>query len=223
MNTATRAGAALLVVAALVWISVYAVEVGETGVAVYRAKELLNQPADRSPKSESWDRMGRQLARAEERTPSDPSVRELLGIFGDRSDPREYQSQASVHFVKALELRPSSAYTWANLAEVKYQLGDTGHDFETALVRASDLGPFEPEVQAIVARYGLAVWNEVSSGTRAAIEARVAAGMRRNPMEMLQIAERRGRLDIACRHLAGAPRLPDSKWTQLCQSVEATS
>jgi hypothetical protein len=51
----------------------------------------------------------------------------------------------------------------------------------------------------------------------------VAAGMKRNPLEMLQIAERRGRLAVACRHFAGSPRLSLPKWFQLCQSTEVTS
>src|SRR5205823_2599488 len=102
-----------------------------------------------------------------------------------------------VHLRKALELRPMSPYTWANLAAVDYHLGDTGKAFRSALVRAAELGPHEPEVQATIASFGLAVWNEVDAQTQAAIERSVAAGMRREPREMLQIAQRRGRLAIA--------------------------
>jgi hypothetical protein len=46
----------------------------------------------------------------------------------------------------------------------------------------------------------------------------VAAGFRRNPLEMLQISERRGRLDIACRHLEGNTRMPDARWAEMCQA-----
>jgi hypothetical protein len=175
------------------------------------------------PTAETWNSVHADLAAAQARAPSDPTVQELLGVLDTRRVERpEYLAEAGVHFLKALEFRPTSPYTWASLAAMKYRQGDTGKEFEAALLHAAELGPFEPEVQGGVAYFGLAVWNEVAPGTRAAIEAMVANGMRRNPMETLQIAERRGRLDVACRHLAGSRRLTDSKWSQLCQSREAT-
>jgi hypothetical protein len=163
------------------------------------------------------------------RNPEDPAAQELLAIadsrLADFAEPsrQEYLSAAAVHFRKALELRPMSPYTWANLAAVEYRLGDTGKTFRSALVRAAELGPHEPEVQATVANFGLAVWDEVDAQTQAAIESSVATGMRRQPREILQIAERRGRLAVACRHAVGTPRQTDSKWLHLCQSTEATS
>jgi hypothetical protein len=108
-------------------------------------------------------------------------------------------------------------------AVVKYRGGQTDAEFARALVMAARLGPAEPEIQASIANYGLAVWDEVDAATRAAIDGMVAAGMRRNAPEMLQIAQRRGRLAPACRHFHGSPRQTSTKWTQLCQSMEATS
>ena len=116
-----------------------------------------------------------------------------------------------------------SPYTWANLAAVEYRLGDTGSTFRSAMVHAAELGPQEPEVQATVANFGLAVWNEVDPQTQAAIESSVAAGMKRQPRQILQIAERRGRLAVACRHAVGSPSQTDTKWLHPCQSTEATS
>jgi hypothetical protein len=154
----------------------------------------------------------------------DPTLHESKGVQYSRQEPRaESAAEAHVHFLKALEMRPTSPYTWANLASAKYRQGDTGPAFEAALRHAADLGPFEPEVQETVAFYGLAVWDEVAAPTRAAIDRAVRAGMRRNPGVMLQIAQRRGRLAVACSHLAGASRQALSKWSQLCLSMEATS
>ena len=169
------------------------------------------------------DAMSERLTSARTRVPDDPSVQELLGLMAMRRRDAEYAAEAAVHFRKALELRPGSAYTWANLASVTYRIGDTGREFETALIHAARLGPYEPEVQATVANFGLAVWPEASPELRSAVEQMVKAGMRRSPSEMLQIARRRGRLAIACRYVADSPRQNDSKWSQLCQSMEATS
>jgi hypothetical protein len=157
-------------------------------------------------------------------TPRDPALHELLGLIDARMGERqEFLPDAAVHFERAIEFRPTSPQTWGDLAAVKYRLGDTGPIFETAIVHAAEFGRFEPDVQAVVANYGLAVWSEVGPRTRASIDSALAAAMKRNPLEILQIAERRGRLDVACRHLAGSTRQVDPKWSQLCQSMEATS
>ena len=108
-------------------------------------------------------------------------------------------------------------------AAVDYRAGQTGTQFEHALTKAARLGPSEPAVQRIVADYGLAVWDEVGPGTREAVQAVVANGMRRNPKEMLQIAGRRGRLAVACRHIADAPPRGDRGWSKLCGSRETPS
>jgi hypothetical protein len=119
-------------------------------------------------------------------------------------------------------LRPTSGYTWGNLLEAKYRIGESPAAFESALLRAAALGPSEPEVQRIVADIGLATWNESSPRARSATEGMVAAGMKRNPLETLQIAGRRGRLDVACLHLVESSRRIEPKWSQLCPSREAT-
>jgi hypothetical protein len=173
--------------------------------------------------SESWSWMQSDLQEAESLDPRNPVIQELLGVLNARRvESLEYLGEAVVHFSKALSLRPVSPYSWANLAEVKYRMGVPGKELEPLLRTAARLGPWEPVVQQIVADFGLAVWDEINGETRAAVEQIVANGMRRNPLAMLQISERRGRLQVACRHLSEARRTPDAKWTILCESTEAT-
>jgi predicted Zn-dependent protease len=160
-----------------------------------------------------------QLAEAERLEPANPSTHELLGLLAVRGASRS--REAAWRFSRSLALRPISANSWANLAEAKYQEGDTGAVFERALSMAAALGPADPQSQRMVAHYGLAVWDEVASPTREAIERMVSAGVRRNPLEMLQIAQRRDRLDVACRHLAGVPHGPHPEWSRICGSTEA--
>lgn len=217
---------AVFPVIGLGWASVHAVELGEAGAVTFDASRQMGEwsaGTKPQPNAERLARMRAELEVARSHAPASPAAHELLGLLLTRSDDRqEYIEQAGVHFLKAVELRPTSPNTWANFAAVRYRAGDTGQRFESALTRAAQLGPYEPEVQRTVAHYGLAVYDEVAPATRGAIDAMVVAGMKRKPLEMLQIAERRGRLAIACRHLAGSPRLTDSKWAQLCQSMEAT-
>jgi predicted Zn-dependent protease len=211
------------VLAVLLWMGYESARYGVSGTASANGvRELERMSKIRGGQVASWWRDD--LQRAVTHVPEDPFAREALALVIARNsnEPSDFE-EAQRNLAAAIEQRPGSPYTWANLAVVKYRLGDTGQMFEKTLVNASNLGPYEPEVQQIVADLGLAVYDEVAPATRAAIERMVAAGMKRNAAEILQIASRRGRLGIACSHLDGVPRLTASKWTQICQSMEATS
>jgi hypothetical protein len=212
--------------AVLVWCAAIATQQGRTDDILDDAgKEMGTWLASRSqPGEQTMGWVQEDLERAVKLQPSDPKSQELLGALkARRIERQEFLSESVVHFTNSLATRPTSPYTWANLAEVNYRMGKTTQEFENALRRASALGPAEPEVQRTVANLGLAVWNEVQPSTRAAIDRMVTEGIKRNPLEMLQIGERRGRLDVVCGHLKGAMRRPDSKWAQLCPSTEAIS
>lgn len=209
-------------VALLCWAGFEAVRQGVVGSAVANASRELERLAS-APDTESGSWWRDDLYRAANESYANPNARELLGLVGMRKNDAADLRIAEQHLVASIEARPASGYTWANLAALKYRQGDTGSVFEKALQNAVKLAPYEPEVQRAAADLGLAVMNEVQPATRAAIERAIAAGMKRNAPEILQIAARRGRLDAACRHLDGVPRPAESKWTQLCQSMEATS
>jgi hypothetical protein len=225
MGIATRLAVLIPLFAALGWASTTAVGLARADVAMLDAsREMGSWAAGRmQPAVGTWESVRENLDQAQRLSPSDPSSQELLGILDSlRADRAELMVESVGHFARALQGRPTSPYTWANLAEVEYRQGNTGAHFLFALQRAADLGPAEPEVQRMVADYGLAVWGEVGSQAREGIERMIDAGLRRKPLEMLQISERRGRLDVACRHLVGIHRAPDPKWYSLCQSTEAT-
>lgn len=170
-----------------------------------------------APPAQAWSTTRDRLNAALALEPDNPTVHELMGVLvSQRFDDPVLLQEASSHYVRSLTLRPISPVSWANLAEARYQVGDTSRIFQLALVNAARLGPSEPQAQRVVAHYGLAVFDEVSPDTRKAIEAMVAAGMRRAPGEILAIAQRRGRLDVACRYLAETKRKIDPRWGQLC-------
>jgi hypothetical protein len=155
--------------------------------------------------------------------PRDPTSHELLGILDLRSvDHVDFQRSAVARLLQALHLRPTSPYTWASLARALYEAGDTGPSFELALRRAAELGPSEPDVQRTVVDYGLALDSELSLSTRSAVDAMLAAGVVRNPLEMLRIGDRRGRLTTVCRDLIRSARPTDPESTKICQRTEAT-
>lgn len=214
------AGPGILVLALFSYV---AVSYGVAGSASANAARELERMS-RSSGASSGDWWQDDLRRAAADVRKDPTVNELLAVamLRNSTDP-EQLAVAREHLQAAIAQRPGSGYTWASLAAAKYRLGETDTMFETALVHAMELAPYEPEVQRDVVNYGLAVIDEVKPETRAAIERAVAVGMKRNAPEILQISARRGRLGAACRHLDGVPRPAASKWTQLCQSMEAPS
>jgi hypothetical protein len=215
-----QAGVGVLVLGSLSYV---AVSYGVAGSASLNAARELDR-SSRSPSAVSGQGWRDDLRRAVMAVPKDPTANELLAIVmvSDTNHP-DHLKAGREYLIRALAQRPGSGYTWASLAAVKYQLGETDAAFETAMVNAMQLAPYEPEVQRDVVNYGLAVMDEVRPGTLAAIEHALAVGMKRNAAEILQISARRGRLGAACRHLDGVPRPAASKWTQLCQSMEATS
>ena len=205
--------------------SVYAVQRGVADdLAFDSSVEMSTWMASRSqPGEATWNWVREDLERAVLMI-GDPVSRELLGVLlAMRSERPDLTDAAGEHFRAALIARPTSGYTWANLAEVLYQQGQTDGPFEAALRRAAEFGPSEPEVQRTVANLGLAVFEQVTGETRTAIDRMVGVGLRRNPPEMLRISGRRGRLDVACRHAQGIQSGAHQTWLQLCQSREATS
>ena len=215
--------AAVPAVALLAWAAFNAIDYGVAGTAAGIAtRELARARFTPSLDETAWWSVD--VRRAMRSVPDDPTLRELDALITLRisNDPARLEG-ARREVVGAIAARPGSGYAWSTLATLDYHLGDTGASFEKALVNAQRLAPYEPEVQQVIADYGLAVIGEVQPATRAAIDRAVAAGMKRNAPEILQIAARRGRLDVACRHLDGETRPAVTKWTQLCQSMEATS
>jgi hypothetical protein len=220
-----RALVAAPFIAVMTAASAYAVQRGIADDLAFDASvEMGTWVASRSqPGEATWNWVRDDLQRAVDMM-ADPVSQELLGVLlAMRYDRPDLTGDAGKHFGAALVARPSSGYTWANMAEVLYQQGKTGLAFEAALRRAAEFGPSEPEVQRTVANLGLAVYEEVSGDTRSAIDRLVGAGLRRNPPEMLQISGRRGRLDVACRHAKGIQSGAHQTWLHLCQSREATS
>lgn len=218
MGTPARLLIVVPMVVLLGWCAVVAVNYGIAWTAVANAtRELERVNRTGSGEFAAWSRSDLRLAA--DAVPHDPSVRELIAL----AEPGAENNAAEGHLIAAIEARPGSGYTWSSLAAHKYRVGDTGPGFEKAVIHASRLAPYEPEVQRTLVNYGLAVFDEMGPAARASVERAVAAGMKRNAPEILQIAARRGRLSVACRHLDGVPRPAESKWTQLCQSMEATS
>ena len=225
MSTAARLLAVVPVVGILGWAGVTAVDVIRADGLVREASTEMSSwsAAGIAPAPDTWKSVHEKLEAGIHLRPGDPSSHELLGLLGSmrRDDPKKVDEGIG-HLVKALERRPVSPYTWASLLEARYLRGDPVPSLELALSRATQLGPSEPGVQRIVADYGLAVWPELTPPARAEVDRMIAAGMRRNPLEMLRISDRRGRLEAACRHIVVGSQRPDPRIGRACERWEIT-
>jgi hypothetical protein len=153
----------------------------------------------------------------------DPAAHELLGVLeSGRLDRRDYVTSGLGRLRQSLRMRPASPYGWTNLARSEYAAGNIGAGFEVALLNAAAQGPNESEVRAAVVDLGLATWNEVAAQTRRSIDLMLRNSMKSDAAQTLRVAQRRGRLGLACRHLAGSSLPSDAIERQLCQR-EATS
>jgi len=218
-----RLAVALVSLAVVASVAAGAIKSGMAGTIVYgAAKEMSTWTAARSePGAETVSWLVADLHRAARETPGDPNIEELLGSLSLHRIARpDFLAESRAHYRRAVQLRPSSPYAWANVAALDYRRGDTGQEFQAALRYAAELGPAEPEVQRTVADYGLATWDELAPPARAAVENAVTGAMKRDPVETLRLADRRGRLAVACRHVDGATRSVDPGWRRLCASRE---
>ncbi|MBL0141374.1 MAG: hypothetical protein IPP91_04755 [Betaproteobacteria bacterium] len=224
MDLPSRVLAAVPAIATLAALSVFAARWGAADSLSHDATREINTwtATGVTPGIDTWMWVRADLQKAERWAPADPQPAELLGVLHlQRAGRAEFSELALEYLRRSLELRPSSPYTWANVAEARYRLGMTAAPFESILVTTQRLGPSEPETQRLLAELGLALWDELAPETREAVKTAIDAGMRRNPLEILQISERRGRLAIACAHASGDKRLQGSKWIEIC-TREAT-
>ena len=140
-------------------------------------------------------------------TPDDPNLIEHMGVFHNLrasasaigSDAwRLNLAQALIYFRKSADLRPTSSYTWANIALVKYRLGQIDAEFFAAMHHALDFGPWEPGVQLIVADAGIGAWDKLDGDLRG----RVSEDLRRTAVRqadaLARIATEHRRMDIIC-------------------------
>jgi tetratricopeptide (TPR) repeat protein len=101
-------------------------------------------------------------------------------------------------FRKALVVRPISPYTWANLALINSRLGEWNEETQLALRQAAILGPWEPEVQAIIADVGWAGWDKWPAELKPILEDNIVRGSIRQRETMLRLISGHQRKNNIC-------------------------
>ena len=121
------------------------------------------------PSEEQWQRTVDTLREALRLSPHDPELWENLGLAYDIGSRKfastgwtVYTEFSLVYYRQAAALRPTSPYSWAGVAVMKYRLDQLDGEFSRALASAMRLGPWEPGVQLIASDIGLALWDRLN-------------------------------------------------------------
>lgn len=147
------------------------------------------------------------LERALASDPRNPAIAEDLGrlhelrtLGAPGTDPAAVAGlRASLgYFERSLARRPTSPYTWASIAFVKSRLGLLDAGFLEAIDRAALLGPWEPEVQMLLADIGFRYWDRLPAASRKTIHAAMHRGLKRQDEKLFSLALRYRRLDVLC-------------------------
>jgi tetratricopeptide (TPR) repeat protein len=224
-------------VAALAALFLLAGRAGLSDVARVQAEREMRQwsAAAGEPEAAQWRSARESIERGLAWVQGDPNLFELAAKLHYGFDPRgepnyvERHELALQYLERALVLRPASPYAWANLALVRYRLGRDPASVMAAARNAAMLGPWEPEVGFAIADAGLALWDELPAPDQAMVGGAIARASRRAPVEVLRIAEKRGRLATSCQFI-GKPeqnhglasdtskQVGARTWQSLCES-----
>jgi len=159
------------------------------------------------PSHEQWQRAVDALGAALKLAPEDPSLYDHLGAayelasaaFDPKGQWNVYTEFALLHFQLAATLRPTSPYSWASVAMMKYRLGRVDEDLFKALTLAMRLGPWEPQVQLMASELGLALWERLDEEQRGQIRENWRRTAVRQADQLWKLAVARKRVDILCK------------------------
>jgi tetratricopeptide (TPR) repeat protein len=178
----TRYMIALPVFVLLVWITARACRIGIADFTSLEARFLVDQSyRDRKPLAiQAWLHAEEQLDTSRSWDGDNPVYDEYLanlyfmravGYMPNSREQQAFYETALEHYLRAAYLRPTSGYTHASIATVKFRLGQFDRDFSLALARASKYGPWERPVQEQVIDAGLRTWGGLAEGVREEVRA----------------------------------------------------
>ena len=120
---------------------------------------------------------------------------------GSSAGYRESTLEAIAGYRNASQARPNWPYSWANLALMKASVQQFDHEFETALIKAIKLGPWENAVNISVAEAGLLGWAALTPATQNAVIENIERGLKRNTPVLKKRLKIINKLGMACIYL----------------------
>jgi tetratricopeptide (TPR) repeat protein len=206
-----RFRAPFLVALGLALIAYAAYEAGRRGLAdaiSIRSRYEVNLWSEKqaAPSFEQWQRAVESLRSAMKLSPEDPSLYDHLGVayevasttFNPGAGWSVYHEFSLAHFRQATVLRPTSPYSWANVALEKYLLGQWDDEMYRALAAAMRLGPWEPGVQLITSDLSLLLWEHLPRALKAEALENWDRTAERQAEPLARLAVASNRIDMLC-------------------------
>jgi hypothetical protein len=81
---------------------------------------------------------------------------------------------------------------------VKDKPGQVDIEFNSALTRSAELGPWEPRVQLQVVDSGLRYWSRLGGAERLVVQQKVLDALKVQPRNVFAIVRDYGRADLVC-------------------------
>ena len=81
-------------------------------------------------------------------------------------DAMEARKKALDYYRQAINLRPTWPYHYSDLALVKFRLLEIDEEFYDAMYASMEFGPWEPDVQRVIAEIGMVLWNILGTQDR---------------------------------------------------------
>lgn len=183
----------LLALAALAALASHAALRGAADLLAFGARHGLDRAG--FPSHDAAVHARQRLLQAMRLNAHDPEHREHLA--------RWYEGTAAYrlaldHYRASARARPGWPYAWAGIARAKLRLGEFDDELDNAIKNASRLGPWEPQVQLAVAAVAIEAAQSLAPEARRAAFAVMSNALKRQERAVLELAVRRGRLDILC-------------------------
>ena len=212
---------AIVVMLMVCWTVYLAAKIGIADLVAIQSRRAISEWDQQKsrPPLRQWLTTRDQIKLARDLDPANPVFVEDLGRIYDRrlrdqsadsAATQAFAEQALIYFRQAVRQRPVSAYSWADVALIKLKLDRTDEEFLNALQQAIVWGPWEPDVQFIVAEAGLATWDKLSPQTRAAVSVTLERVAVRHAEYLTRIAKNHARMHILCSTLKQTSLLPAS-------------
>ena len=118
------------------------------------------------------------------------------GVVG--AERRELLESAADNFRQSLAIRPLWPYGWVNLLAAKDKLGQVDMEFNYALRRAAETGPWESRVQLQLIDSGLRRWSRLARAEQALVRQQVSSALKVQPRQVFAVIKNYGRPDLIC-------------------------
>ena len=183
----------LLALAALAVLALLAMDRGAADLAAFGARHALDRAGFAS--EEARQRAQRGLEQAIRLDGANPEHREYLARLYESKGAR---LQALEYSRASTKLRPGSPGAWADIARLKLALGEFDGELDNAIKNAARLGPWEPDVQLAIAAVAIEADRRLAEDARRAALAVMSNALKRQERAVVELAFRRGRLDLLC-------------------------